>query len=78
MNRCDKELYGGRSLGEERKSITDRKWYRWLICAMSFIIQFVGISFHGSFGPLYVKMLRHFQEGDTKTGNTFQFIILSC
>ena len=54
----------------EGKDITERKWYPWFICAMSFIVQFVGMSFHGSFGPLYVKMLRHFQERDTKTGNT--------
>ena len=78
MNTVDKVRYGGRSLGEERKSITDRKWYPWFISAMSFMVQFVGISFHGSFGPLYVKMLRHFQERDTKTGNTFLFLIHSC
>ena len=42
--------------------------YAWFICGVSFTVQFMALSFFGSFGPLYVELLRVFKEGDAKTG----------
>ncbi|XP_065072075.1 monocarboxylate transporter 13-like [Rhopilema esculentum] len=41
--------------------------YAWFICGVSFTVQFMAMSFFGSFGPLYVELLRVFKEGDAKT-----------
>eukprot|EP00794_Sanderia_malayensis_P017058 gene17058-18776_t len=46
---------------------TQTRHYPWFICSLSFLVQFLAMSFYGSFGPLYVEMLRVFHDGDAAT-----------
>ena len=52
----------------ETVKCTNRRSYAWFICVTSFMVQFLAMSFYGSFGPMYVEILRVFGEGDSKTG----------
>lgn len=60
----------------EKVNCTNRRSYAWFICAVSFWVQFLAMSFYGSFGPMYVEILRVFGEGDAKTGIILVYFFL--
>ena len=39
------------------------KYFPWIVCATSFIVQFFVLGFYKSFGPVYVKLLQPEPEG---------------
>ena len=62
----------------EKVNCTNRRSYAWFICATSFLVQFLAMSFYGSFGPMYVEILRVFGEGDAKTGTILVYFFLKA
>ena len=39
------------------------KYFPWIVCATSFIVQFFVLGFYKAFGPVYVKLLQPEPEG---------------
>jgi len=46
-----------------KKSNFKTKYFPWIVCATSFIVQFFVLGFYKAFGPVYVKLLQAEPEG---------------
>ena len=58
---------------------TEGRVRAWLVCGISFMVQFIANSFFSSFGPMYVEILRVFKVGDATTGIKSKIIFsLAC
>ena len=42
--------------------------YPWLLCVLSFTVQFLGLGFYKGFASVFVALQTEFKDGDTKTG----------
>lgn len=48
---------------EKQQQTFRQKYFPWIICATSFVVQFFVLGFYKAFGPVYVKLLQPEPEG---------------
>lgn len=59
----NKETTGQPPQPPQQESIFWTKYFPWVVCATSFVVQFFVLGFYKSFGPVYVKLLQPEPEG---------------
>ena len=61
--------------GEDAKRLYDTR-RSWLVCASSFLVQFIIFGVHSSYGIFFVAIQEEFQERESATGNPEHFTVL--
>lgn len=51
------------------------KVFPWFLCALSFIVQFIGMGFYRGFGSIYVALQNEFDENDAVLGKMLDMLL---
>ena len=64
---ADLEGMEAKTLRVQLKRRVDSCW-SWVVCLSSFIVQFLILGTHNSFGSFFVALLQEFQRSEAETG----------